>query len=183
MGSTKEKILKLGEALIRQKGYNAFSYQDISKPLEIKNAAVHYYFPKKSDLAIGIFRTAQERFDAMWSRHEGGTAKSKLLAFIKVYGDSAEQDMVCLVGAMASEFYSLDGPVKEELKLIVDDIAKKLTAILAEGKKNGEFHFEESAHTKALLIVTNLLAGLQLARINGRQSFEVIRNSIIKSIG
>jgi len=30
MSVTREKILELGENLIRTKGYNAFSYQDIS---------------------------------------------------------------------------------------------------------------------------------------------------------
>ena len=48
MSITREKILELGENLIRTKGYNAFSYQDISSKLGIKNAAVHYYFPTKS---------------------------------------------------------------------------------------------------------------------------------------
>ena len=182
MESTRDKILQLGESLIRRKGYNAFSYLDISRPLEIKNAAVHYYFPRKSDLAIAIFKAAQCRFDEMWEKNSTGTAKSKLLAFIQVYGDSAEQDMVCLVGAMAAEYYSLDEPVQEELKLVVGDIEQRLTRILSEGKTNGEFRFPEEPGTRALMVITNLLAGLQLARLNGRQSFERIKDSVIASV-
>jgi TetR/AcrR family transcriptional regulator, transcriptional repressor for nem operon len=182
MKTTREQILHLGEQLIRQKGYNAFSYQDISRPLKVKNAAIHYYFPKKSDLAIAIFSEAQQRFDAMWARNSGGKAKKKLLAFIEVYGESADQDMVCLIGAMASEFYSLEEPVRQELKLIVDDIAKKLAAILKEGRSTGEFHYEGTPQAKALMIITNLLAGLQLARISGRQTFELIKKNVISGI-
>lgn len=182
MSSTKEEILKLGETLIRKKGYNAFSYQDISKPLQIKNAAVHYYFPKKSDLAIQIFKAAKERFDSMWAKHANDDAATQLKAFVKTYSDSSKYDMVCLVGAMAAEFYSLEPSVQAELKLIVTDIEQKLTAILREGKKNKQLSFVEPPHTKALMIITNLLAGLQLARINGKTSFEIIRNNILKEL-
>ncbi|MBB4046226.1 AcrR family transcriptional regulator [Bacteroides reticulotermitis] len=39
----------MADELIKTIGYNAFSYADISKQLNIKNAAIHYYFPTKSD--------------------------------------------------------------------------------------------------------------------------------------
>jgi len=182
MSTTKEKIMQLGEEVIRRKGYNAFSYQDISVPLQIKNAAIHYYYPKKSDLAIAIFRATRKRFDDMWARETHSTSRKKLQAFIKVYADSAEMDMVCLVGSMAAEYYSLEDPVREELKLVVDDITQKLTDILATGRKNKDFNFSETPHTKALMIVTNLLAGLQLGRIAGRKQFDLLKGNILKSI-
>ncbi len=49
MSITRERILELGENFIRTKGYNAFSYQDISSELGVKNAAIHYYFPSKEN--------------------------------------------------------------------------------------------------------------------------------------
>ena len=45
---TKDKIRNLAEELIRTKGYNAFSYADLSAPLQIKNAAIHYHFPSNA---------------------------------------------------------------------------------------------------------------------------------------
>lgn len=50
MSGTRERILELGEELILTKGYNGFSYQDISTALGIKNAAIHYYFASKENL-------------------------------------------------------------------------------------------------------------------------------------
>ncbi|HEU4554463.1 MAG TPA: TetR/AcrR family transcriptional regulator, partial [Chitinophaga sp.] len=52
--NTREKIIELADHLIRTKGFNAFSYADISAPLAIKNAAVHYHFPTKADLGISV---------------------------------------------------------------------------------------------------------------------------------
>lgn len=51
---TKQEILRIGMDLIKRYGYNAFSYADISKVLEMKNAAVHYHFRGKEDLLAGI---------------------------------------------------------------------------------------------------------------------------------
>jgi TetR/AcrR family transcriptional repressor of nem operon len=65
MSLTREKILELGEDLLLTKGYNAFSYQDISKELGIKNAAVHYYFPAKENLVTSIVKNNILRFEEM----------------------------------------------------------------------------------------------------------------------
>jgi len=65
MSITREKIIELGESLIRTKGYNAFSYQDISSELGIKNAAIHYYFPSKENLGTSIVKTNIQRFEEM----------------------------------------------------------------------------------------------------------------------
>ena len=54
MRSTKKTIVHLGDELIRRNGYNAFSYADIAKSLQVKNAPIHYHFPSKSDLATAI---------------------------------------------------------------------------------------------------------------------------------
>jgi TetR/AcrR family transcriptional repressor of nem operon len=51
--------------LLLTKGYNAFSYQDISKELGIKNAAVHYYFPAKENLVTSIVKNNILRFEEM----------------------------------------------------------------------------------------------------------------------
>ncbi len=54
MSDTRETIIALADQLIRTKGFNAFSYADISAPLDIKNAAIHYHFPNKADLGIAV---------------------------------------------------------------------------------------------------------------------------------
>ena len=53
---------------------------------------------------------------------------------------------------------------------------------LAEGKKQGELHFSETARTQALLIMTNLAAGVQLARISGKKDYTIIRKALIKQL-
>ena len=52
--NTREQIIQLADSLIREKGYNAFSFYDISKSVGIKTASIHYHFPAKSDLGIAV---------------------------------------------------------------------------------------------------------------------------------
>ena len=66
MNDTRSEIIRLGSELIRSIGYNSFSYADISKALNIKNAAIHYYFPSKSDLGVEIIRENRHSCISPW---------------------------------------------------------------------------------------------------------------------
>ena len=90
MSITREKIIELGENLIRTKGYNAFSYQDISSELGIKNAAIHYYFPSKENLGTSIVKTNIQRFEEMAGNmnSRGFDEWHQLETFIKIYTKS-----------------------------------------------------------------------------------------------
>jgi TetR/AcrR family transcriptional repressor of nem operon len=182
MADTRANIMKLAVVLIRKRGYNAFSYIDISIPLRIKNAAVHYHFPKKSDLAVAIIQQAHEKHEEAWQKHTYSTAGEKLDVFLDVYVKSHNKGIVCLVGAMAAEFNSFEAPVRKELKKMVDHITTKVTGILEEGKKTGEFRFKEPSHQKALLIISNMLAALQLERISGKADFNEIREGVLNGL-
>lgn len=182
MSDTKEHIVQLGEDLIRNMGYNSFSYHDISRPLDIKNAAVHYYFPKKSDLAIEILSRSRDKFQKMMDDSRDDTALNKLKQFILIYTDSNKQNKMCLIGAMITDISTFDPDLQHELKITVDDIITKLTAILKEGLSKGEFYFKETPKTKALLVITNMLASLQLTRVTGKKDYAVIEKAVIDGI-
>ena len=51
---TREQIMDRAAQLLMSRGYKGFSYRDISSHLGVKNAAVHYHFPAKTDLALAL---------------------------------------------------------------------------------------------------------------------------------
>ena len=67
MSVTRERIMELAEELIVTKGYNAFSYQDISSELGIKNAAIHYYLRSRRPIWLcrSIVKNNMQRFEEM----------------------------------------------------------------------------------------------------------------------
>ncbi|MDZ4795221.1 MAG: TetR/AcrR family transcriptional regulator [Bacteroidota bacterium] len=181
---TKEEILRLGTELIQLYGYNAFSYADISKKLDMKNAAVHYHFPGKEDLFASIVQQYIDRYHELGKNLDrpGITAKQKIEAFISRYTALAEQNKICIIGSVCSDYNTLPHSVRAKMGELIDLVLSMVAKVLKEGKTNGEFHFEETPHTQSLLMMTNLAAGVQLSRITGQKDYTAICRSIIKQI-
>ena len=59
---TKQSILDLAQEFIQVRGYNAFSYQDISDRLKIQKASIHHHFHSKEDLGTEVLEGARSRF-------------------------------------------------------------------------------------------------------------------------
>jgi len=181
---TKEEILRLGTDLIQVYGYNAFSYADISKELDIKNAAVHYHFPGKEDLLAGIIDQYIQRYKELGAKINapGITAKQKLDVFISRYTDLCEQNKICIIGSVCSDYNTMPESVKTKLGELIEMVLGMVEKVLQQGKKNGELDFPETARVKSLLIMTNLAAGVQLARITGKKDYMAICKSIIDQV-
>ena len=184
MSVTREKILELGEELILTKGYNGFSYQDISTAMGIKNAAVHYYFPSKETLGTSILKTNVQRFDEMVENMQNRSFDEwhQLEAFMKIYLKSNRENKICLIGSLGTDINTLSDPMRVELQKMVDRIISWLETILQSGREKGLFRFNVPARDQALSILSSLVAGLQLARILNKSDFKNIHQSIWEGI-
>jgi AcrR family transcriptional regulator len=184
MSVTREKIIELGEDLIRTKGYNAFSYQDISSALGIKNAAIHYYFPSKENLGTSIVKTNIQRFEEMVNNmHSKGFDEIQQLdTFIKIYIKSHREQKLCIVGSLGPEMNTLSESTKSELIKMTEIIMSWLTDILNTGKQKRIFYFPEDPHQKATIIFSGLVASLQLSRIIEKFDFKNFCQTIIEDI-
>lgn len=184
MSVTREKILELGENLIRTKGYNAFSYQDISSELGIKNAAVHYYFPSKENLATSIVKTNILRFEEMADNMNSRKfdAWQQLESFLKIYVKSHREQKKCIVGALSPDFYSLSETTQSELKRMIRLIIDWLTALLAFGIQHKVFNFKEDPATRAMVIFSSLVASLQLSVMMEEMDYKVFCQAIMDGV-
>ena len=181
---TKQEIIRIGKSLIRMYGYNAFSYADISKELNMKNAAVHYHFRGKEDLLAGILDNYIEEYQLLSKQLQGSSLSSfqKLEKFIERYSALADGNCICIIGSVASDYNTLPDSVKEKTTQLIEMAVSMIEKILQDGKKNGELHFPESARTRTLLLLTNLAAGVQLARIAGKKDYESIRKAALNQL-
>ncbi|TAH00342.1 MAG: TetR/AcrR family transcriptional regulator [Sphingobacteriales bacterium] len=181
---TKTQILELGIQLIQQHGYQAFSYADIARALHIKNAAVHYHFPAKEDLYLAIVQYYIDVYQHM-ARQMNETQlspKQQLDRFIQRYADLVDANKICIIGAASADYNNMPEAVKKKVTELVDYVLGLVEKTLAAGKRNGSFAFTETAKNQTMLLMTNLAAGVQLARITGKKDFENIRKSILKTI-
>lgn len=182
MAATKETIIQLGDALIRQKGYNAFSYQNISKPLGVKNAAIHYHFPTKTDLLVSVIQYHIQKFEMFVKDVSGLNELEQVRHFLEIYTDAFCNNSVCFVGAMATDWDTVNEDAKPHMQKMATAIYKWLTNTLENGLQKRTLAFSEPPATKALLIITNMMAATQLGRILGNDSFITIKQAVLHSI-
>jgi AcrR family transcriptional regulator len=184
MSVTREKIIELGENLIRIRGYNAFSYQDISTELGIKNAAVHYYFPSKNNLGTSIVKTNIQRFEEMVENMQGRgfDELQQLETFIKIYTKSHREQKLCIVGSLGPDFNTLSESTKTELNKMTEMVLKWLADILASGREKAIFAFKEDPQIKAFLIFSSLVASLQLSRVVDKIDYKSVHQAIVEGL-
>lgn len=168
----------MGEALIRTKGFNAFSYKDISFPLHIKNAAIHYHFPSKTDLGIEVIQDTIQKMAIYKKQWQHFSEDEQLKNFADTYCKSSEAGLVCLMGSLAPDFETLPEPMQIKLQEMGNDILDWLSVCLEKGRAKGIFNFTGEAYDKALSVVSNLLASLLLARVLGKDVFRRIHHQM-----
>ena len=182
---TRQDIINLGEDLIRSKGYHAFSYHDISTRLNLKNAAIHYHFPLKEDLGVEVIKKNSKGFEELLQNKKFNQLDEweQLTLFIEeIFDKHYINSRVCLVGALSIEYPTLPETIQKEFQHMTELIRNWLTILLKNGKKKNYFHFSTSPEVKALMIITNLIAGLQIARIMHKSDFQLIKSGILREL-
>lgn len=174
MNDTRSEIIRLAGELIRSIGYNAFSYADISKKLDIKNAAIHYYFPSKADLGVEVIKRNLTAFNDNAEAWKNLDYKQQLHNYLTMHDSFIKKNWVCIVGSLAPSYDTLPEKMQKELQHLVNTILDWLTNLLDKGQKANVFTFSESPRTKAFIIHSALLSALQMNK--------VLRNDVYKSI-
>jgi len=172
--NTKDLILDAAEALLQDRGFNAFSYHHISQQLGIKNAAIHYYFPSKADLGITLIRRYRERF-LDYTRaldREGADPVSKLECYFAIPASYLQNGQkICPLGMLEAEFNAIPEAMQWESRLFDQEMRNWLAVVLDEGRNQGTIRFEGPAADKVLFIVAALQGLLQIARVAGPHIF------------
>lgn len=152
-------ILEVTEAMVREGGYNSFSFRNIATAVGIKSSSVHYHFATKEDLGVAITKHYSDKFIASLGDHEVLVAQK--IDPIKVYVNAfrtalAEDQGMCLCGMLGAEIDILPKSVADQTRLFfkrnVDWLEKAYQAV------------GEKKNSKARAIQTlSLLEGAMIA--------------------
>ncbi|MFN8438543.1 MAG: TetR/AcrR family transcriptional regulator [Cytophagales bacterium] len=180
--STKEILISAADDLIRSKGYNAFSFKDLSVQVGIKTASIHYYFPTKTDLGVAIVQEHLRRFVVFEKNVATLNSLQKIECFLEIYQDIKNEHKICIVGSLATDFYTVEEPIKQELKIFTDTVLLWLTHVLEHGRDMGEIYLKTNPRTQALLLITNVLAVVQLSRLTSDEDFRIVKEAILDEL-
>jgi TetR/AcrR family transcriptional repressor of nem operon len=186
LNDTREQIMDRAGQLLMSRGFNGFSYRDISSHLGVKNAAVHYHFPAKADLAMALvdeFRTMLRRQTGEFMAYGG----SALVQLDGLFAFTAKQchagRCICPFGAFSIDYSDLPVDLREATQGFMDETIKWLTRVMEVGKREGEFTFTGDARAKALTILSSLQGARQMARIHGIDLLDDVVTQIRRDMG
>lgn len=180
--TTREAIIETADELIRDKGYNAFSFKDISNKIGIKTASIHYHFPTKGALGLATVNYHIQNFEVLKEELKTRSPLEKLHGFLSIYCKVKEESKICIVGSLASGFNAIDEKMKYALQMFAAKVLEWVTEILEEGRQQKIFEFKMEPRAKALLIITNMLAIVQLFRLTDSEDFDIVKNTIIQDL-
>ena len=166
--TTREQIIDKAFQLLLQRGLNGFSYRDISEPLGIKNAAIHYHFPNKMDLVKTLIEENQQVLRKSTSEFMayGGSARQQLEGlFAFTLFQFSHDRPICIVGALSIDYEELPEEIKEANDRFSRDSNKWLTRVLELGREQGEFSFQGEPWVKAMSILATIQGARQMARV------------------
>lgn len=139
----KTLILQMAEEVLMEKGYYETSIDEIAARVGIAKGTVYLHFPSKEDLVIAILmRDLQHlliKIDEVAATE--ATAHDKVEAILHCTYDTI---FIKRIQLLSSLYHSGDAkrPQKEQgdtLKDLSEQLARKLSAVLDQGKAAGEF--------------------------------------------
>jgi TetR/AcrR family transcriptional repressor of nem operon len=183
---TSDQILDIAQGLIQTRGYNAFSYADISAALGITKASLHYHFRTKCDLGLALVeryhRALQAKLDAIDRAFD--TAPDQLRAYVAIYADVLTDNRMCLCGMLAAEFETLAKPVQDALDRYFETNERWLAGTLARGRAAGTLDFPGEARDVAQFLVDALEGAMLMARSHGTSArFDAAASRLLAGIG
>lgn len=161
---TKTALLDSAETFARSKGFDAFSYADLSEKVGIRKASIHHHFPTKADLGLMLISRYRKNFGVALGKiaAKDATAATKLSAYLTLYRKALKGGaQVCLCVAFSAGRDSFGDAVLSELKAFHSESVKWLTALFEEGRDDLSILGVNDPHAEASACLA-LVEGAQL---------------------
>ena len=151
---------------MQTRGFNGFSYADISAQIGITKASLHHHFATKAELGrllmerySNTFRGALEAIDAT-----GAGALSKLERYVQLYRNVLTGERLCLCGMLAAEYSTLPEPMQAAVRHFFDANETWIAGVIEAGRRAGELQTRGSAGDVARMLLGALEGAMLVAR-------------------
>ncbi|HJV40902.1 TetR/AcrR family transcriptional regulator [Caulobacter sp.] len=147
----REAILRAAIEIINAKGFAAATMTDIAAALDLRDAALYYYFPNKQALAFAGHQRSLDRFEAILAAVDeaGGTGLCKLGCFLRALLDDAVSNGPQLY--FGDNSY-LEDVQRRAIEARTAELSKTLERFLKEGMADGSIAPCEPALVVQLMV-------------------------------
>ena len=166
---TATRILDTAEGLVQVRGYNGFSYADVSAGVGITKAALHYHFAGKADLGLALITRYASRFAEALAAIDSSdvTPADRLAGYASLYAQVLRQERMCLCGMLAAEYQTLPQPMREAVTGFFQANESWLEKVLEDGRNDGSLRFPGASRETARMVIACLEGAMLVARPSG----------------
>lgn len=167
---TLNRILDVAQELVQERGFNAMSYADISRHLGIRNASIHYYFPKKAELGEALVHRYRQRLEGQLQniKEVAALPPEQLELYLAAYHAVVHEDgRICLCTVLAGDYNTLPEGMQQEVRAFFDLNETWLTKVFAEGQNSRTLRFPGTPEQAAFVFLAALEGTMLLARSSG----------------
>lgn len=163
---TAAQVLDVAERLAQTRGFNGFSYADISEELGITKATLHYHFRTKAELGRTLIARYRVLFKHALDEINASQVSEteRLVRYVELYATVLRGDRMCLCGMLAAEFSTLPEAMQSEIRSFFDMNEAWLAAVAESGRSSGTLHFEGTGRDVAQLLLGSLEGAMLVAR-------------------
>ncbi|KZY31456.1 MULTISPECIES: TetR/AcrR family transcriptional regulator [unclassified Oleiphilus] len=172
--NTKQRIVEFSADKLRDRGFDGFSYLDISRELGITKASVHHHFPKKEDLGLALCDWTHDWLSQGLAYFDQRAANhwNKLERYLSAAMKHAlSEQRVCPISAFYNDLSKLPDSIKVQIKKLDDIELAWVTKVIDEGIEQGEFAELEDTRAMAALFIFSCKGALYYARLHGQDLF------------
>ncbi|WP_094604199.1 hypothetical protein SPSIL_036380 [Sporomusa silvacetica DSM 10669] len=168
MENIKTEIINFALQLIQEKGYVAFSYNDISKHFNVTKASVHYHFRSKEDLGLAVCDKLIQEIKGMYFSAQSTQLpdKMKILQYIKKRIDDIQNPGICPISSMQADYESLPPSMQSKVQQLSELELEYLANILKQAIGGGKSC--EDTYALAATILASLKGAVLYSRVTGK---------------
>ena len=147
----RDAILRAATEIINVKGYALATMTEIAAALDLRDAALYYYFPNKQALVFACHQSSLERFDRVLSDTsiDDETGFERLERFLRaLLVESARNGPLLYFGDRSY----LDQDQRDAIAACSEHLTRRLERVLQEGMADGSITSCESSLAVQLLL-------------------------------
>jgi TetR/AcrR family transcriptional repressor of nem operon len=170
VNETRRHLLDAAEALVRRRGYAAFSYADLAEAVGVSKPTIHHHFPTKEDLCVALIAAYAEAFDQRLSAIWAGTptGRGRIQAYADLYLEGLREGQACLCAMLASDHASVPDRIRVGVADFMQRNLRWLADVIADAAATGEFAAGLAPQAEAQALYAALLGAMFTARSLGR---------------
>ena len=155
---TRDLLLKEAEALMRTRGYAAFSYADLSERVGIRKASIHHHFRTKEDLGVALIDTYLVTFKSALADILATQPKAlpRLHRYAAFFTGSLQDGLMPLCGALSSEAFALPASMQQRVRDFFELHLDWLEAVLRDGVAEGALRRDLDVKPAAAMLLSVL---------------------------